>query len=55
MAATAYKAKDMAGSHIATTLACGFTKLQFLIILLLVPQNTKLPQNQSLLSYDVLL
>jgi len=25
MAATAYKAKDMKGSHIATALACGFT------------------------------
>ena len=25
MAVTAYKAKDMKGSHIATDLACGFT------------------------------
>ena len=55
MAATAYKAKDRIGSHIATALACGFTKLQFAIILLVAPQNSKLPQNQSLLTYDVLL
>ena len=98
MPATAYKASDMTGSHIATTLACGFTgqlkswwdyfltmqqkldilnhsykighekivpkslktvvmflSLQFPIILLVAPQNTKVPQNQSLLTYNVLL